>query len=214
MRVGVLGAKGKVGKTMCEAVRDADDLTLRAEVDAGDPLSAFTDSRTEVVIDFTHPDVVMNSLKYLVDNGLASAVRLVDRRAPFMAFLSPDYKAAILAPDGPVECVQADVADEDMCEAAFAEPRGGGAWDFVVHCAAETDNGRRDEFHAKTAAISLTYKSYFWKINCSETTIVIFLPLHPEGFHVSRNAAFRPLSCREGCRDVLRGQCYWRSGHN
>lgn len=39
---------------MCEAVRDADDLTLSAEVDAGDPLSLFTDSRTEVVIDFTH----------------------------------------------------------------------------------------------------------------------------------------------------------------
>jgi len=74
MRVGVLGAKGKVGKTMCEAVRDADDLTLRAEVDAGDPLSAFTDSRTEVVIDFTHPDVVMNNLKYLVDNGIHAVV--------------------------------------------------------------------------------------------------------------------------------------------
>ncbi len=74
MRVGVLGAKGKVGKAMCEAVRGADDLTLSAEVDAGDPLSAFTDSGTEVVIDFTHPDVVMNNLKYLVDNGIHAVV--------------------------------------------------------------------------------------------------------------------------------------------
>ena len=61
MRVRVLGAKGKVGKAMCEAVREADDLTLSAGVDAGDPLSAFTDSGTQVVIDFTHPDVVMNN---------------------------------------------------------------------------------------------------------------------------------------------------------
>ena len=39
MRVGVLGAKGKVGATMVKAVQAADDLTLSAEVDAGDPLS-------------------------------------------------------------------------------------------------------------------------------------------------------------------------------
>ncbi len=74
MRVGVLGAKGKVGSTMCAAVRDAEDLTLSAQVDAGDPLSAFTDSDTEVVIDFTHPDVVMNNLKFLADNGIHAVV--------------------------------------------------------------------------------------------------------------------------------------------
>ena len=43
-------------------------------MDAGDPLTAFTDSGTEVVIDFTHPDVVMNNLKYLVDNGIHAVV--------------------------------------------------------------------------------------------------------------------------------------------
>ncbi|WP_328354286.1 4-hydroxy-tetrahydrodipicolinate reductase [Mycobacterium sp. NBC_00419] len=74
MRVGVLGAKGKVGTTMCGAVRDADDLTLSAEVDAGDDLSLLTDSGTEVVIDFTHPDVVMDNLKFLIDNGIHAVV--------------------------------------------------------------------------------------------------------------------------------------------
>jgi len=59
---------------MCDAVRAADDLTLSAEVDAGDPLSMFTDSGTEVVIDFTHPDVIMDNLKYLVDNGIHAVV--------------------------------------------------------------------------------------------------------------------------------------------
>ena len=58
MRVGVLGAAGKVGVAMCAAVREAADLELSAEVDAGDPLSSFTDSATEVVIDFTHPEAV------------------------------------------------------------------------------------------------------------------------------------------------------------
>lgn len=74
MRVAVLGAKGKVGTTMCEAVRSADDLTLSAEVDAGDPLSLLTDSGTDVVIDFTHPDVVMDNLKFLIDNGIHAVV--------------------------------------------------------------------------------------------------------------------------------------------
>ncbi|MBV8348550.1 MAG: 4-hydroxy-tetrahydrodipicolinate reductase [Mycolicibacterium sp.] len=74
MRVGVLGAKGKVGATMVAAVQAADDLTLSAEVDAGDPLSLFVDAGTEVVIDFTHPDVVMDNLKFLIDNGIHAVV--------------------------------------------------------------------------------------------------------------------------------------------
>ena len=65
MRVGVLGAKGKVGATMVGAVQAAEDLTLSAEVDLGDPLSLLTDNNTEAVIDFTHPDVVMDNLRVL-----------------------------------------------------------------------------------------------------------------------------------------------------
>ena len=74
MRVGVLGARGKVGTAMCAAVRGADDLDLSAEVDAGDELSLLTDGDTDVVIDFTHPDVVMDNLKFLVDNGIHAVV--------------------------------------------------------------------------------------------------------------------------------------------
>src|SRR5215218_2444601 len=74
MRVGVLGAKGKVGATMVAAVEAAEDLTFTAGVDSGDPLSQFPDSQTEVVIDFTHPDVVMDNLKFLTDNGIHAVV--------------------------------------------------------------------------------------------------------------------------------------------
>ncbi len=74
MRVAVLGAKGKVGTTMVGAVQAAPDLELSAAVDAGDPLSLLTDSGTQVVIDFTHPDVVMDNLKFLIENGLHAVV--------------------------------------------------------------------------------------------------------------------------------------------
>ncbi len=74
MRVGVLGAKGKVGATMVQAVQTAEDLTFTAGVDAGDPLSQLVDTDTAVVIDFTHPDVVMDNLKFLIDNGIHAVV--------------------------------------------------------------------------------------------------------------------------------------------
>ena len=74
MRVAVLGSKGKVGATMVQAVQAAEDLTLSAEVDEGDALSLLTDNKTEVVIDFTHPDVVMDNLKFLIDNGIHAVV--------------------------------------------------------------------------------------------------------------------------------------------
>jgi 4-hydroxy-tetrahydrodipicolinate reductase len=74
MRVAVLGSKGKVGMTMVQAVQAAEDLTLSAEVDAGDPLSLLTDNKTEVVIDFTHPDVVMANLEFLIDSGIHAVV--------------------------------------------------------------------------------------------------------------------------------------------
>jgi 4-hydroxy-tetrahydrodipicolinate reductase len=74
MRVAVLGSKGKVGATIVQAVAAAEDLSLSAEVDADDPLNLLTDSDTEVAIDFTHPDVVMANLEFLIDNGIHAVV--------------------------------------------------------------------------------------------------------------------------------------------
>ena len=100
MRVGVLGAKGKVGATMVAAVEAAEDLTFTAGVDAGDPLSLFTDSETEVVIDFTHPDVVMDNLKFLIDNGIHAVVGTTgftdERVSQVQAWLEESRTTAVL----------------------------------------------------------------------------------------------------------------------
>ncbi|WP_347220515.1 4-hydroxy-tetrahydrodipicolinate reductase [Mycolicibacterium poriferae] len=74
MRVGVLGAKGKVGAAMVAGVESAEDLIFTTGVDAGDPLEALTETNTEVVIDFTHPSVVMDNLKFCIDNGIHAVV--------------------------------------------------------------------------------------------------------------------------------------------
>jgi 4-hydroxy-tetrahydrodipicolinate reductase len=103
MRVGVLGAKGKVGATMVQAVEAADDLTFTAGVDAGDPLSLFIDSQTEVVIDFTHPDVVMDNLKFLIDNGIHAVVGTTgftdERLSQVKAWLADKPGAVLIAPN-------------------------------------------------------------------------------------------------------------------
>ncbi|MFG1798532.1 4-hydroxy-tetrahydrodipicolinate reductase [Nocardia sp. NPDC049149] len=74
IRVGVLGARGKVGQAICAAVEAAADLELVAAVDKDDSLEAFTAANTQVVVDFTHPDVVMGNLKFLVQNGIHAVV--------------------------------------------------------------------------------------------------------------------------------------------
>ena len=73
-KVGVLGARGKVGTAICDAVRDADDMELVEEVDQDDELRLLVDSGAEVVVDFTHPDVVMDNLEYCITNGIHAVV--------------------------------------------------------------------------------------------------------------------------------------------
>ena len=74
VRVGVLGSRGKVGQAICAAVDAAGDLELVATVDQGDPLANFVDSGAQVVVDFTHPDVVMDNLQFLVEHGIHAVV--------------------------------------------------------------------------------------------------------------------------------------------
>jgi 4-hydroxy-tetrahydrodipicolinate reductase len=74
VKVGVLGALGKVGREVCTAVDGADDLELVARVDAGDDLAALTEAGAEAVVDFTHPDVVMDNLEFCIAHGIHAVV--------------------------------------------------------------------------------------------------------------------------------------------
>jgi 4-hydroxy-tetrahydrodipicolinate reductase len=74
IKVGVLGSRGKVGQVVCQAVEAAADLQLVASVDAGDDIAALVTAGAEVVVDFTHPDVVMDNLEFLVDHSIHAVV--------------------------------------------------------------------------------------------------------------------------------------------
>ena len=70
IRVGVLGARGRMGSEVCRAVDRADDLDLVAMVDTGEILNFVSDAGAQVVVDFTHPDVVMDNIRWCIDEGI------------------------------------------------------------------------------------------------------------------------------------------------
>jgi 4-hydroxy-tetrahydrodipicolinate reductase len=74
LRVGVLGARGRMGQQVCKAVDAAPDLELVAMVDAGDWLFSVADAGAQVLVDFTHPDVVMDNLRFAVDQHIHAVV--------------------------------------------------------------------------------------------------------------------------------------------
>jgi 4-hydroxy-tetrahydrodipicolinate reductase len=74
IRVGVLGARGRMGQQVCQAVDAAENLDLVAMVDAGDWLFSVADADAQVLVDFTHPDVVMDNVRFAIDQGIHAVV--------------------------------------------------------------------------------------------------------------------------------------------
>jgi 4-hydroxy-tetrahydrodipicolinate reductase len=74
IRVGVLGARGRMGSQVCAAVEAAGDLELVAQVDEGDSPADLVAAAAEVVVDFTHPEAVLHNIRYALDHGIAAVV--------------------------------------------------------------------------------------------------------------------------------------------
>jgi 4-hydroxy-tetrahydrodipicolinate reductase len=74
IRVGVLGARGKVGSAVCRGVEEASGLELVARVDVDDDLGALDAAGTRVAVDFTHPDAVMANLEHCIGHGIHAVV--------------------------------------------------------------------------------------------------------------------------------------------
>lgn len=67
IKVGVLGARGRMGQAVVSAVDHAADCELVAALDAGDDLRAL--DAADVVVDFTTPDSVMANLEWCIGAG-------------------------------------------------------------------------------------------------------------------------------------------------
>jgi 4-hydroxy-tetrahydrodipicolinate reductase len=74
IKVGVLGARGRMGAEVVKAVNEAADLELVAALDLGDSLDQLVSNGAQVVVDFTTPDSVMANLEFLIANGINAVV--------------------------------------------------------------------------------------------------------------------------------------------
>jgi 4-hydroxy-tetrahydrodipicolinate reductase len=103
VRVAVVGAAGKMGAQTCVAVQAAADLDLVAALDQGDDLAALTSAGTQVLVDFTHPDAVMGTLRTAIDAGIHCVVGTTgfddDRLATLTQWLSGTEVGVLVAPN-------------------------------------------------------------------------------------------------------------------
>ena len=68
IRVGVFGASGKMGSEVIRAVGRAEGMTAVGGVDLGEPRENI--GRAQVVVDFTHPNAVMENIEWAVSRGM------------------------------------------------------------------------------------------------------------------------------------------------
>jgi 4-hydroxy-tetrahydrodipicolinate reductase len=70
IKVGVLGAKGRMGSEAVKAISAANDLEVVAQIDLGDSLDQLIASGAQTIVDFTHPDAVMGNIEFAINNGI------------------------------------------------------------------------------------------------------------------------------------------------
>ena len=61
-----------MGLEVCKAVDAADDLELVAMIDQGDEL--FSGATAQVLVDFTSPDVVMDNVRWAIEQGISLVI--------------------------------------------------------------------------------------------------------------------------------------------
>ena len=75
LRIAVNGARGKMGQTVVDFIKKHNTLKLSATVDRGDDLAQKVKrSNTNVVVDFTHPEIRMETVKNVLFAGAAAVV--------------------------------------------------------------------------------------------------------------------------------------------
>lgn len=103
IRVGVLGAKGRMGSEVCRAVSGASDMELVAELDLGDDLGILVERKVEVVVDFTVPDSVMKNLEFLITHNIHAVVGTTGfdeaRLAKVKSLVAQSKSSVLIAPN-------------------------------------------------------------------------------------------------------------------
>ena len=103
IKVAVLGSRGRMGSEVVNAVNEAKDLELVAELDLGDSLETLVSKGAQVVVDFTTPDSVMANLEFLIKNDINAVVGTTGfddaRIAKIKELLKSSKSGVLIAPN-------------------------------------------------------------------------------------------------------------------
>jgi len=103
IKVGVLGARGRMGSEVVKAITEASDLELVAALDLGDSLDALISKGAQVVVDFTTPDSVMANLEFLISKNIHAVIGTTGfddaRIAKIKSLLASSKSGVLIAPN-------------------------------------------------------------------------------------------------------------------
>ena len=116
IKVSVVGAKGRMGSHVVEAVNNAEDTQLALALDAGDDLTQITADNTDVVVEFTVPSVSLNNVLTLIGQGVDVVVgttgwtdeKLAQVKSAIANGPKPETQKVFIAPNFAISAVLAD----------------------------------------------------------------------------------------------------------
>ena len=115
IKVSVVGAKGRMGSHVVDAVDSAADTELALALDAGDDLAAITPENTDVVVEFTVPSVSLGNVLALVKQGVDVVVgttgwteEKLDQVRAALAAAPREGQSVFIAPNFAISAVLAD----------------------------------------------------------------------------------------------------------
>ena len=115
IKVSVVGAKGRMGSHVVDAVNAAADTELALALDAGDDLTAITPENTDVVVEFTVPSVSRGNVLALVKQGVDVVVgttgwteEKLDQVRAALAAAPREGQSVFIAPNFAISAVLAD----------------------------------------------------------------------------------------------------------
>ncbi|MDF7664265.1 4-hydroxy-tetrahydrodipicolinate reductase [Bifidobacterium sp. ESL0763] len=116
IRVSVIGAQGRMGASVVEAVKAADDMEVAQTIGAGDDIAAVSPANTDVAVEFTVPSASLGNVLSLVAQGVDVVVGTtgwtdgkMEQVKAALAKAPRADQAVFIAPNFAVSAVLADV---------------------------------------------------------------------------------------------------------
>lgn len=115
MRVSVIGAHGRMGSHVVQAVHDAEDMQLALQISEGDDVRTVCADNTDVAVEFTVPSATLDNVLALIDQGVHVVVgttgwtpERLDQVRDALAHAPRPDQGVFIAPNFAISAVLAD----------------------------------------------------------------------------------------------------------